>query len=46
MKILKIIGSTQDHAYIGDGDISPTITSAMGMGGGYVPMLIFEESDG
>ena len=45
MKILKIIGSTQDHAYIGDGDISPTITSAMGMGGGHVPMVVVTEDE-
>ena len=46
MNILVVIGSTQNHAFIGSGEICPTLTSAMGMGGGHIPMLIFEESDG
>lgn len=37
-----VIGSTQKNAYIGDGEMSPTLTSAMGMGGGHVPMLGFD----
>ena len=41
-----MIGSTQDHAFIGNGEICPTITSAMGMGGGHIPMIILEEPDG
>lgn len=38
-----VIGSTQKNAYIGDGSISPTLTSAMGKGGGHVPMIGFED---
>ena len=38
-----VIGSTQKNAYIGDGSTSPTLTSAMGMGGGHVPMVGYIE---
>jgi DNA (cytosine-5)-methyltransferase 1 len=34
-----IIGSTQKHAAISRDGIVPTLTSAMGMGGGHVPMI-------
>ena len=34
-----IIGSTQKHAAISRNGIVPTLTSAMGMGGGHVPMI-------
>lgn len=34
-----IIGSTQKHAAISKNGIVPTLTSAMGMGGGHVPMI-------
>ncbi len=34
-----IIGSTQKHAAISKDGIVPTLTSAMGMGGGHVPMI-------
>ena len=34
-----IIGSTQKNAFIGDGSFSPTLTCAMGTGGGHVPMI-------
>ena len=33
-----IIGSTQKHAAISKDGIVPTLTSAMGQGGGHVPM--------
>ena len=33
-----IIGSTQKHAATSKNGIVPTLTSAMGMGGGHVPM--------
>lgn len=33
-----IIGSTQKHASIKNDGITPTLTSAMGLGGGHVPM--------
>ena len=39
-----IIGSTQKNAYVGDGSISSTLTSAMGEGGGHVPMVGFEDT--
>ena len=39
-----VIGSTQKNAYIGDGSISSTLTSAMGEGGGHVPLLVFEDT--
>ena len=38
-----VVGSTQKNAFVGDGDISSALTSAMGMGGGHVPMVGFEE---
>ena len=34
-----IVGSTQKNAFVGDGSFSPTLTSAMGTGGGHVPMI-------
>ncbi|MGL5963768.1 MAG: DNA (cytosine-5-)-methyltransferase [Fusobacteriaceae bacterium] len=38
-----VVGSTQKNAYVGSTDnVSPTLTSAMGTGGGHVPMLIKE----
>ena len=37
-----VLGSTQKHAAKTDGTYCPALTSAMGMGGGHVPMLIFE----
>lgn len=40
-----VIGSTQKNAYVGDGEISSTLTSAMGMGGGHVPMVGFEDTE-
>ncbi|WP_210133345.1 DNA (cytosine-5-)-methyltransferase [Staphylococcus sp. GDY8P199P] len=36
-----IIGSTQKNAYVGDGSTSPSLTSAMGQGGGHVPMPVY-----
>lgn len=38
-----VIGSTQKNAFIGDGEISPSLTAAMGMGGGQIPMVGFSE---
>lgn len=35
-----IIGSTQKHASIRNDGISTTLTSAMGMGGGHIPMYV------
>lgn len=35
-----VIGSTQKNAYVGtENEPSPTLTSAMGQGGGHIPML-------
>lgn len=34
-----IIGSSQKNAYIGDDTLSPSLTSAMGNGGGQTPMI-------
>lgn len=35
-----VVGSKQENAYSGSvDDVSPTLTSAMGMGGGMIPML-------
>src|SRR5699024_2394621 len=33
-------GGTQKNAYEGDGKLSPTITEAMGQGGGHVPLRV------
>lgn len=41
-KIVEVIGSTQKNAYHGNGDISPALTSAMGMGGGQTPMCKYD----
>ena len=35
-----VIGSMQAHAFIGEGDYSPTLTEAMGKGGGQIPMIV------
>ena len=40
----EVIGSTQKHAARTDGSESPTLTEAMGKGGGHVPMLKLRES--
>ena len=34
-----VLESNQDHAVVRDDGISPTLPAAMGMGGGYVPMV-------
>ena len=36
--IKKVHGSTQKHVAVTDGSYSPALTSAMGMGGGHIPM--------
>ena len=40
-EVKAIIGSTQKNAYVGDGSTSPSLTSAMGQGGGHVPMPVY-----
>lgn len=44
MKIT-VIGGTQAHQSIRDDGICPCLTSSMGMGGGYVPLLIIREQE-
>lgn len=39
-----VIGSTQKNAFIGNGEYSPALTSAMGTGGGHVPMVVGESN--
>lgn len=31
-----VVGSTQKHTFVGNGEFSPTLASAMGDGGGYI----------
>lgn len=40
-----VIGSMQANSYIGDGSISPSLTAAMGMGGGQIPMVGYVAKD-
>lgn len=35
-----VVGSTQKNAYVGNGEYCPSLTSAMGEGGGQVPMIV------
>ena len=35
-----VLESNQNHATIKDTEVCPTLPSSMGMGGGYVPMII------
>lgn len=40
-----VVGNTQKNAYVGSiDDVSPTLTSAMGQGGGQTPMLTRKET--
>lgn len=43
-EIEECIGSTQKHSARTDGTYSPTLTEAMGKGGGHIPMLKLRES--
>lgn len=38
--LIGVVGSMQKNAYVGNGSISSALTSAMGEGGGHVPMII------
>jgi DNA (cytosine-5)-methyltransferase 1 len=40
--VTKVIGSKQKNAFIGDGSITSSLTSAMGSGGGHTPMVEFD----
>ena len=42
---LIVIGSTQKNAFIGDGSYCPTLTEAMGCGGGQIPMIVKKEDN-
>lgn len=35
-----VLESNQNHATITNSGICPTLSSSMGMGGGYVPMIV------
>lgn len=45
MDIVLVIGSLQEHAHIGKGKTYPTLTEAMGMGGGQIPMIVTERKE-
>ena len=38
-----VLESNQNHATITDNGICPTLSASMGMGGGYVPMIVFSK---
>lgn len=40
MKQPIVLESNQNHATITDSGICPTLSASMGMGGGYVPMIV------
>lgn len=40
MKQPIVLESNQNHATITDSGICPTLPASMGMGGGYVPMVV------
>ena len=40
MKQPIVLESNQNHATIMDNGICPTLPASMGMGGGYVPMIV------
>lgn len=42
MKQPIVLESNQDHATITDNGICPTLPASMGMGGGYVPMIVIK----
>ena len=42
MRPISVIGSKQDNAYVGSvKSVCPTLTAAMGMGGGHIPMIVY-----
>ena len=49
MKEIIILESNQNHATITSNGICPTLPASMGLGGGYVPMVVVnddEDTDG
>ena len=45
MKEPIVLESNQNHATITDSGICPSLSASMGMGGGYVPMIVVEVKD-
>ena len=43
MKEPIVLESNQNHATITNNGICPTLPASMGMGGGYVPMVVIED---
>ena len=43
MKEPIVLESNQNHATITDNGICPTLPASMGLGGGYVPMVVIED---
>lgn len=41
----RVIGSSQKNAFIGDGSECPSLTQAMGSGGGQTPMIVVKACD-
>ena len=44
MKNLIVLESNQRHATITSNGICPTLSASMGMGGGYVPMVVVDDN--
>ncbi len=40
-----VLQSNQNQATITNNGICPTLVASMGMGGGYVPMIVVEDED-
>ena len=38
-----VLESNQNHAIAEDTEVCPTLPASMGMGGGYVPMIVVDE---
>lgn len=45
MKKPIVLESNQNHATITNNDVCPALPASMGMGGGYVPMIVVDEDD-
>ena len=40
-----VLESNQNHAKVEDTEICPILTASMGLGGGYIPMIVVETSN-
>lgn len=40
-----VLESNQNHATITENGICPTLPASMGLGGGYVPMVVIQKED-